>query len=148
MTTDLRAALRAAASAWESLGTRAAHPECDSHPLVNPDHCAAHAADLRALADAPPTVAELQVDPRVIAGSHAFVMRSGPPGDPPGLVAIRWGKGEVDGFDGPHDVEAWWFLPCEDAVASVGLGDGWEIVVGPFFPSELNQPASIVEVTP
>ena len=59
MTTDLRAALRDTATAWDALGTRAAHPECDSHPLVNPDHCAARARQLRALADAPPTVAEL-----------------------------------------------------------------------------------------
>ena len=59
MTTDLRAALRDTATAWDALGMRAAQPECDSHPLVNPDHCAARARQLRALADAPPTVAEL-----------------------------------------------------------------------------------------
>ena len=59
MTTDLRAALRDTATAWDALGMRAAQPECDSHPLVNPDHCAARAAGLRALADAPLTVAEL-----------------------------------------------------------------------------------------
>ena len=58
MTADLRAALRDTATAWDALGMRAAQPECDSHPLVNPDHCAARARQLRALADAPPTVAE------------------------------------------------------------------------------------------
>ena len=58
MTADLRAALRDTATAWDALGHRAAQPECDRHPLVNPDHCAARARQLRALADAPPTVAE------------------------------------------------------------------------------------------
>ena len=57
MTTDLRAALRDTATAWDALGTRAAMS--DRHPLVNPDHCEARAKHLRALADAPPTVAEL-----------------------------------------------------------------------------------------
>ena len=73
MTADLRAALRDTATAWDALGHRAAQPECDRHPLVNPDDCEARARHLRALADAPPTVAELL--PRV--DEHAAYWTAG-----------------------------------------------------------------------
>ena len=108
------------------------------------------ADQLRTIADAPPTVAELQVDPRVIAGSHAFVMQYTPTDMSPEFFAIRWGRGEVDGWDGPHEIEAWWFLPCDAGAKSVGLADGWEMCDGNTAnrPCDLTQPATLVEVTP
>ena len=58
MTTDLRAALRDAANALARIGLRR---DAD---LI---------ASLRALADAPPTVAELLAAPEFLAGTHQIV---------------------------------------------------------------------------
>ena len=124
MTADLRAALRDTATAWDALGMRAAQPECDSHPLVNPDHCAARARQLRALADAPPTVAELL--PLVDAGHE-----------------VRWLSDSGEQRRARVDVGA---LVTE---YRTGAADSWTrwyphgLVV-----ADLTQPGQLVEVTP
>ena len=141
MTTALRAALRAAAAILRE----DAQDHIDDARKQAAAPLLQMAERLEALADAPPTVAELQVDPRVIAGSHAFVMRS-TPDMPPEFVAIRWGRGEVDAWNGPQEIEGWWFLPCDEAIASVDLADGWELYQGQNPPSDLTKPARLVEV--
>jgi len=57
MTTDLRAALRDAAGTLNTLARRS--ESSDRHPLVDPDEFYHAAKQYRAIADAPPTVAEL-----------------------------------------------------------------------------------------
>lgn len=57
MTTDLRAALRDAAGTLNTLAHRS--ESSDRHPLVDPDEFYHAAKQYRAIADAPPTVAEL-----------------------------------------------------------------------------------------
>lgn len=55
--TDIRAALREAASTLNTLARRS--ESSDHHPLVDPDLFYHASGQYRALADAPPTVAEL-----------------------------------------------------------------------------------------
>ena len=125
---DFRAALRDLCEAIE--GNRA----------ISSDRVAAY----REMAAVPFTVAELQVHPLVVAGSHAFVadwLDSGP-------IAMAWMTGEVDGPHGPHAVTGWWFLPCDADATSLGMADGWEFDVWPLAPVALAAPARIVEVRP
>lgn len=57
MTTNLRAALRDAAGTLNTLARRS--ESSDRHPLVDPDEFYHAAKQYRAIADAPPTIAEL-----------------------------------------------------------------------------------------
>ena len=127
MTTDLRAALRDTATAWDALGMRAAQPECDSHPLVNPDHCAARARQLRALADAPPTVAELLAALRSpsLHGRQFVEWQSADDGD-----RMRARRSGARGFVVENSID----------------GAIWHR--SSLTHSDLTQPATLVEVTP
>lgn len=131
MTTDLRAALRDTATAWDALGMRAAQPECDSHPLVNPDHCAARARHLRALADAPPTVAELIG--QAVNGKAVEWVHIDPATAETTAMRAEWEGGD----DGMHLCVSFY---ADDGTYCEGDAD--------LMPSDLTQPATLVEVTP
>lgn len=120
MTTDIRAALRAAAAIFDMLANRS--EASDYHPLVIPTEYHDAARNFRALADAPPTVAELL--PRVDA-SHVirFVDRGG---DPRMIVRSETGAPMLMG----------------------NYGRGGEWLPSELLIEDLAQPATLVEVTP
>ena len=128
MTTDLRAALRDTATAWDALGMRAAQPECDSHPLVNPDHCAARARQLRALADAPPTVAELLA-----------ALPDPPGGCGPGAHRVEWSHDDMRFRASRYGLAGLIVERCIDGE--------WRSRTN-LNHADLTRPATLVEVTP
>ena len=125
MTTDLRAALRDAAGTLNTLARRS--ESSDRHPLVDPDEFYHAAKQYRAIADAPPTVAELLP---MVDATHE-VRWTDADGD-------EWRAVEADVDGGPRiaiemrgsdQAGVWWFGHYPLA-------------------SDLTAPARLVEVTP
>lgn len=123
MTTDLRAALRDAAGTLNTLARRS--ESSDRHPLVDPDEFYHAAKQYRAIADAPPTVAELLP---MVDATHAeeWTATGGE------RMRIRL---DVTGAQPFHRVECF----C------VSDGEWFGVALG---PDDMNQPATLVEVSP
>ena len=122
MTTDLRAALRDAAGTLNTLARRS--ESSDRHPLVDPDEFYHAAKQYRAIADAPPTVAELLP---MVDATHEVRWQSASAPD----VTLRARLGTARGivFEARLDDRSAWVAICA-------------------LPSDITQPARLVEVTP
>lgn len=120
MTTDLRAALRDAAGTLNTLARRS--ESSDRHPLVDPDEFYHAAKQYRAIADAPPTVAELLP---LVDATHRVEFADGC-GDERRIV-----RSETGGLS---------LLGC--------YGPGGEWLPSDLLIEDLHRPAKLVEVAP